>query len=106
MTEKFLYNATSDGDVLECESCGSEAPLRVFGMGVAPAVNKRLCEICANSQISNVTHYREQYKEDTVITARLMANVGNTVMDKIIGRGPKKHNTIIVALDEEEETVQ
>lgn len=80
---EYKYIRNEIGDVLECDSCDSIAPLAEFNESF-PKQKRSLCELCASSQIGNVTLHPEQYPDSEIFEA--LAQVGNIILDKITGR--------------------
>lgn len=67
-----------------CDSCGAKAPLGKFG-----GRGKRercLCKLCAESFVGNATKHSDRY--DDVNLFKVVAQIGNLILDEITGREP------------------
>lgn len=83
----------SDGMLLACETCASEAPLAEFsGMGLLTNEPKKrsLCEVCTVTYISNMVTYNKVYSMEEQHIATLLAQVTNHLLDRLTGRGPDR----------------
>ena len=80
MTTEFKWHETG-GCTDECDACGSEVPTALFDMRDPRrrGEHKRLCEICANSQVGCLVDYP---REDATIL-KAMAQIANQVLLKL-----------------------
>lgn len=83
MSIKYKYEV-KDGDIEECDSCGSEAPLLEFPTGPPKREIRKLCKICASTFVGNKTEYRrgEQIGEIAII----IAQIANLLLDELTDR--------------------
>jgi hypothetical protein len=80
---EFKYKM--DGEyIIECDSCGMEAPISHFNANLPGKKERDLCELCAGSFIANATEYTQLY--DNVALYQSIAMVGNILLDKLTDR--------------------
>ena len=88
---KYKIMKREDGDILGCDSCGSEVPLYTFDAGPPyndkdfPSGKRNLCRICAETHIGCKTRYGtsrpEQFAEMEMY--RIIAQVGNVIIQEL-----------------------
>jgi len=76
----YKLETDEDGEVLECDCCGSQVATSVFANGL-PAKDGRLCEVCSSTFLSHAFWYPEQvsdtrlYKSIAIIANMILARL-------------------------------
>lgn len=87
---EWMLDGKQELEPVECSSCHYHAPLHTFDGhtehsmrkgGPMASVKRHLCELCANSQCSNMTGYPSQYAD--VAQAVLTVYCANAVLEQL-----------------------
>ncbi len=90
MAIEYEYKTSEVGDVEQCISCYSEAPLHNFGRPELGEEERNLCEVCSTTHIGRMTiDFSRRYGVNDLSTlglARAIAQTTNMLLDKIEDR--------------------
>lgn len=96
----YVYFKSSHGDIYDCTSCGSEAPLHKFKGSHRELEARYLCELCSDTMVGIYTEYATSDRDLDLY--RAMTKQNNIVIDKCTGRDRFKQDAIIIPSENEE----
>ena len=67
-----------------CDRCDCEVShLNISNLKSDEGMEIMVCDICYGSIVGNIIHWNTQYSSDVVTIAKMMAQVGNMILEKI-----------------------
>lgn len=82
---KYIYRKKHNGDLVQCDSCRSRAPLAIVRILEPPYTDhKMFCMICDSTIVGRATQSPDKYKEPDHLVC--MAQIANLLLDNCTNR--------------------